>query len=163
MNSAFVPVFNGRCALFVFATACGLAIAYAIQKSIAREPQNENNSSLGTLSVFVGTVSQVVWLFIITSEIHRFIGLNYAQEKTVISIVWALYAAFITIVGFVAHIRSARVLGIILFVITAIKIFFNLWALGPLYRIVSSIIFGVIALAASFLYAKYKDRLKDVL
>ena len=38
--------------------------------------------------------------------------------------------------------------------------FLSLWELGPLYRIVTSIIFGIIALAASFLYARFKERIK---
>ena len=36
----------------------------------------------------------------------------------------------------------------------------SLWELGPLYRIVTSIIFGIIALAASFLYVRFKERIK---
>jgi hypothetical protein len=39
----------------------------------------------------------------------------------------------------------------------------NVWSLGQLYRIISFIVFGLIALIASFAYAKYKDRLKDVI
>ena len=40
--------------------------------------------------------------------------------------------------------------------------FLEVWQLGQLARIISSIAFGVIALAASFMYAKYKQRLKEI-
>ncbi len=85
------------------------------------------------------------------------------RRNTVISIVWALYAAVLTAIGFVAKRRIARILGLILFFVTALKVLIDVWALGQLYRIISSISFGVIALVVSFAYAKWKHRLKEVL
>ncbi len=89
-------------------------------------------------------------------------GLNN-QRNTVISIFWALYAAVLIGIGFTLHNRFVRLVGLALFFITALKVFVDVWSLGPLYRIISSIIFGVIALLGSFAYARYKDRLKDIL
>ncbi|MEK7574705.1 MAG: DUF2339 domain-containing protein, partial [Patescibacteria group bacterium] len=84
-------------------------------------------------------------------------------SNTLVSILWALYATILVVLGFVRRITSARNLGILLFGITALKIFVDLWSLGELYRIISSIGFGAIALGASFMYAKYKDRLKEAM
>lgn len=95
---------------------------------------------------------------------------NYEKEtatrnrrNTVVSIVWALYAVLLTAIGFTLQKRVVRVLGLILFFVTAFKVLIDVWALGQLYRIISSITFGVIALFVSFAYAKWKDRLKEVL
>ncbi len=84
-------------------------------------------------------------------------------SNTAVSILWALYAAILVILGFIRRIAAVRRLGLVLFGITALKVFFDVWSLGQLYRIVSSISFGVIALGASFLYAKFKDRLKQII
>lgn len=84
------------------------------------------------------------------------------RSNTWVSILWTLYAAVLTAIGFAKRISSVRRLGLALFLITAIKVLFDVWSLGQLYRIVSFIVFGLIALTASFAYAKYKDRLKDV-
>ena len=84
------------------------------------------------------------------------------QSNTLVSILWTLYAACLTALGFVRRIASLRRLGLVLFVITALKVLVDVWSLGQLYRIISFIVFGLIALAASFGYAKYKDRLKDI-
>ena len=84
------------------------------------------------------------------------------QSNTFVSILWTLYAAALTGLGFARRIASLRRLGLMLFVITAVKVVIDVWSLGPLYRIVSFIVFGLIALIASFAYAKYKDRLKDI-
>jgi uncharacterized membrane protein len=84
------------------------------------------------------------------------------EKNIVISIFWALYAGILLAVGFIKPSLIARRFGIILFVITAAKIFIDIWNIGPLYRIISSIVFGLIALIGSFAYAKYKDRLNKI-
>ena len=85
------------------------------------------------------------------------------RRNTFVSIAWALYAAVLTAIGFTAKRRIVRLLGLTLFFITAFKVLIDVWALGDLYRIVSAISFGVIALLVSFSYAKWKHRLKEVL
>jgi uncharacterized membrane protein len=167
----FMPVFNGRCALYAFAVACGLLMAYIIHRA-AKE--KENSEELHQLPMFLGIITQVVTLFLFTSEIHYYYstqrlaveGYEYysnahGQENTVIAIVWALYAAFLTVLGFVLHSKPFRIFGVVLFILTAGRIFLGLWALGPIYRVITFIIFGVIALSASFLYARFKDRIKS--
>jgi uncharacterized membrane protein len=85
------------------------------------------------------------------------------KSNTSVSILWTIYAAILIAVGFAKRISGLRRLGLILFFITAVKVVMNVWSLGQLYRIISFIVFGLIALIASFAYAKYKDRLKDVI
>ena len=84
------------------------------------------------------------------------------RSNTYVSILWAVYAAILTIVGFSRRVVTVRRMGLILFIITAFKVLINVWSLGQIYRIVSFIVFGIIALGASFLYVKFKDRLKAV-
>lgn len=85
------------------------------------------------------------------------------RRNTLVSIMWALYAVVLTAIGFGAKRRLMRRLGLILFFVTAFKVLVDVWALGEVYRIISSISFGVIALLVSFAYAKWKHRLQEVL
>lgn len=85
-----------------------------------------------------------------------------SAKNTAVSIFWALYAVILIALGFAKRMRAIRLFGLIFFFITAAKVFLEVWQLGQLQRIISSIAFGVIALGASFLYAKYKDRLKQI-
>ncbi len=85
------------------------------------------------------------------------------RSNTVISIVWSLYAAVLTAIGFGMKRRLVRLFGLILFFVTAFKVLINVWALGEVYRIISAISFGVIALVVSFVYAKWRHRLQEVL
>ena len=105
-----------------------------------------------------------------TSSVMQQASVTYREQQnsianrshTFVSILWAVYAAILTIIGFSGRLIAARRLGLALFIITALKVVVDVWSLGQLYRIVSFIVFGIIALAASFAYAKYKDRLKEV-
>ncbi len=96
------------------------------------------------------------------SSLEISITANQNKSNTLVSILWAIYAAILTIFGFAKRSFSLRIFGLVLFILTGIKIFIDVWELGPLYRIVSFIGLGVIALIASFVYVKYKDRLKIV-
>lgn len=84
------------------------------------------------------------------------------RRNTLVSVTWALYATVLSAVGFAFRRRLLRLLGLILLFVTAFKVLVDVWQLGPLYRIISSISFGVIALLVSFAYARWKDRLKEV-
>lgn len=85
------------------------------------------------------------------------------QNNTAVSIIWALYAIALIAIGFIARSRIFRMLGLAFFFITAVKIFIDVWSLGRIYAVVSSIVFGVIALLASFAYSKYQHRIKEMM
>lgn len=77
------------------------------------------------------------------------------QRNAVVSVVWTLYAVLLLVIGFGFGLSQFRTIGLAVFFITAIKVFFDVWELGQLYRIISSIVYGAVALVGSFLYSKY--------
>lgn len=85
------------------------------------------------------------------------------QSNTITSIFWAIYATLLLVIGFMRRIRVLRIFGLVFFFITAIRVLIEVGALGPLYRIISTMAFGAIAVAAAFLYAKYKHRIKEII
>ncbi|MBM2841510.1 MAG: putative rane protein [Bacteroidetes bacterium] len=71
---------------------------------------------------------------------------------------WLLYSIILMIVGIWRRQRGIRIVSIVLFGFTILKIFiYDLSFLETLYRIFSFIGLGVILLAVSYLYQKYKD------
>lgn len=85
-------------------------------------------------------------------------------QNVALSALWAVYAIMLLAFGFLKKNRLLRLMGMGLFCITILKLFFlDLWYLGSLYRIISSMVLGVILLIASFAYAKYKDRIKEII
>ena len=81
------------------------------------------------------------------------------QRNTVVSVFWIIYAVILIGIGFSNKVKLLRILGLAFFVIIAVKIFFDVWGLGTQYRVISLVVFGVVALLASFGYAKYKDKI----
>ena len=62
-------------------------------------------------------------------------------------------------VGVVRRLRPLRRLGLILFLVTVIKIFFyDLARVDSFYRIIAFILLGVALLAGAFVYIKFRDR-----
>ncbi len=85
-----------------------------------------------------------------------------SSKNTAVSIFWAIYAILLIAIGFAKRMRFIRLFGLVFFFITAGRVFLEVWQLGQLERIISSIVFGVISLGASFLYVKYKHLLTVV-
>jgi uncharacterized membrane protein len=77
------------------------------------------------------------------------------QKDTLISVAWGIYAAILLLLGFMKQSMALRVAGLSLLFVTLVKVFLNVWSLGGMYRIISSITIGVLALICSFVYAKY--------
>lgn len=91
----------------------------------------------------------------IRSEAYPRIHSYENWRNSLLSLWWALYAGILVALGFARNNRAVRTAGVVLFFVTAVKIFFDIWSLGDLYRIISLLGFGVLALLGSFAYAKY--------
>jgi len=89
-------------------------------------------------------------------------NVNY-RSSIVLSLFWLLYAIILLVIGFAGSYKAIRVGGIVLLMFSILKLFFyDLWQLGTLYRIISSISLGVVLLSISFAYQKYKEKLKEM-
>ena len=78
-------------------------------------------------------------------------------QQLLVSGVWLLFSSVLMGIGLWKRRRSVRLMSIALFGLTILKIFlYDLSFLDTLYRIFSFIGLGVVLLAASFLYQKYK-------
>jgi len=90
-------------------------------------------------------------------------NVNY-RSSIVLSLFWLLYAIILLAIGFAGSYKAIRIGGIVLLMFSILKLFFyDLWQLGTLYRIISSISLGIVLLFISFTYQKYKEKLKEVI
>lgn len=136
--------------------------AQSLNKEISQLQQNyySNNSSGASQNMTQGEMDrnqkdiQDKYL-----EISNLTTSNANQKNTAIYIMWVLYSLIAFAIGFGMKSRAFRTTGMVLMGITALKFFVDMWSLGQVYRIVTSLVFGVIALVASFVYAKYRNKL----
>jgi len=162
----YVVFFNGQFIMIMFSviTAYFIAFVYYRYGSISNEIQKRG------IAVFV-VIANVLTLYALTTqvviyyELQQLAGASNTQiqnwSNTTVSLLWALYAGILTTIGFAKKLAFLRYLGLTLFIITAFKVVIDIWSLGEIYRIVSFIVFGIIALTASFVYVRYRERLKS--
>lgn len=98
-------------------------------------------------------------LWIGTSELIHWMDLLGAKDsyKLGISILWGIYSLFLIILGIWKGKRYLRIIAIVLFGVTLLKLFF--YDIAHLNTIAKTIVFvslGVLLLIISFLYNKYK-------
>ncbi|MBN1532352.1 MAG: DUF2339 domain-containing protein [Spirochaetes bacterium] len=81
-----------------------------------------------------------------------------------ITVLWTLYSAGVMIAGFRWNSAAARTSAIVLFGITLLKVFFlDISNFSTPFRILSFIVLGMVLVAASFLYYRFKDRIIEAL
>ncbi len=79
-----------------------------------------------------------------------------------LSAVWAIYSIILVTLGIIKKYQPVRLLAIILFGITILKVFFfDLSFLERIYRIISFIGLGVILLIVSFMYQRFRSRITE--
>jgi uncharacterized membrane protein len=98
-----------------------------------------------------------------TAEYKQIEKLNN-KESVTLSIYWILYAILLLAVGIIKKARYIRLGGLFLLSFAIVKLFiYDLWGLGTLYRIISSMTLGVVLLAVSYAYQRFKDQIKTII
>jgi len=114
--------------------------------------------------------ANVLIVILLTMEINAFFLLRAARSgaattaelarQVAISVTWAAYAAGLVGAGFQRRYAPIRYLAIVLFGLTLLKVFtVDLSRLDSIYRIVSSVGLGVLLVAASYLYHRFRSQL----
>ncbi len=161
----FILVFNVRLAVTLL-VLCGVIIHIRLLK--------DNTNEYGWLKHFlpIFQIAVVVLIFfMLTTEVidvfnRKTFYSSTSSERTEISnmmqmslsIVWLLYSIALMGIGIWKQYRGLRLVSIILFGFTILKIFiYDLSFLQTLYRIFSFIGLGLILLLVSYLYQRYKE------
>jgi uncharacterized membrane protein len=135
-------------------------ITFNYDKEIKLIEKQERKESLAQEKVDVGSF-QPYKNFNVSQE-----KINKLENKSSVSLslFWLFYGIILMLIGFFARIKGVRVGGLLLFTLAILKLFFyDLWSMGTLYRIISSMSLGMVLLAISFAYQKYQDKIKEIL
>ena len=108
---------------------------------------------------FFGYVAVATLFVYLTLEVNTFLyayldGLRFGG----ISILWSLFALAFLLRGIWHNVRPLRYVGLALFSIVVFKVFLvDLGQLDSFYRIIAFIVLGVLVLAGSLMYLKYRE------
>ena len=110
--------------------------------------------------------ANVLLLFTLSMEIRAFWELRRGMAanaelamQMMLSATWAAYAAALTAAGIRRRYAPVRYLAIVVFGATVLKVFLvDFSQLDSVYRIASSVVLGLLLLAASYLYQRQSER-----
>ena len=143
--------FSGRLLTLGALTAAAF-FAGRLLRSGGEDEQRSGNCflSFGVAGLFLYLTAETWWL--LRFELP-------SAEAGGVSVLWGLFALAAVAVGVVRRLRPLRRLGLILFLVTVIKIFFyDLARVDSFYRIIAFILLGAALLAGAFVYIKFRDR-----
>jgi len=180
-SGEFTPIFNER--VFVFLPYIISLFLAAMLYSYYKEMISESERKISTACTMV---ANFLMIYLISVEIIDYFGLkikelssgkdayvpsrySYEEKRTLLSqrnaclsIVWAFYSILLIAIGIIKRYKPIRLMALILFGITTLKVFFmDLSYLQGFPRILSFIVLGLLLLGAGFLYNKYKDKIQE--
>jgi uncharacterized membrane protein len=96
----------------------------------------------------------------LTLETNSFLAAYYPGLRAGgVSIVWALFALALVLAGIARNIGPLRWTGLVLFAIVSGKVFLHdLASLDAFWRIVAFLILGLVLIAGSFVYLKFREK-----
>lgn len=98
------------------------------------------------------------------SDLYGAINKLRNKSSIMLSIFWLVYSIVLIGFGMVYGAKGIRIGGLVLLLLAILKLFFvDLWSLGSLYRIISSISLGVVLLLISYAYQKYGDKIRQLI
>lgn len=105
---------------------------------------------------------RLAWLFSLLGLVSGFLAVEVSG--TALTVWLSVEGLAVVTLGFLTRERVARLTGLGLLSFCILKLcFYDLWGLGGLARIFSFIVLGVVLVAVSYVYTRFKDRLKELL
>jgi hypothetical protein len=160
--AGYVVLVNPRLA----ATACLVAALYWLSALAKREPQSSIAAFVRALLILAANSLTLLFL---TGEISAFWQLHDGSGVSVesrlargamLSVTWAAYATGAIVAGIRRRYAPARYFAMVVFALTIAKVFLvDMAELERAYRIVSIIGLGLMLLATSYMYQRFRERL----
>lgn len=111
------------------------------------------------LRMYLDIFSSITVLWILSSELINLLDLGGYKSayKLGLSILWGSYSLILIVLGIWQKLKYLRIVAIILFGITLIKLaFYDITTMDTISKTVVFILLGVLLLIISFLYNKYR-------
>jgi uncharacterized membrane protein len=123
----------------------------------------QNSSAQQSMGSLMGGNSSIAYEKIYQANREKIKSIRNKSSIS-LSIFWLVYSIILLVVGIFGKYKGVRIGGLALLMLAILKLFFfDLWSLGTLYRIISSISLGLVLLMTSFVYQRYKDSIKEII
>ncbi len=158
--AAHAVLFNRRALLGLFVVGVLALVAWLHRRAdrgVAHREPALAAAVVGANALLLFTLSMEIRAF---WELRRDIAANAELAmQMMLSATWAAYAAALTAAGIRRRYAPVRYLAIVIFGATVLKVFLvDFSQLDSVYRIASSVVLGLLLLAASYLYQRQSER-----
>ncbi len=159
------PIANLRVLSMIVIIAVSATILYLTGKENAEEKK--------TLSPVLFTTANILFFIVLSQEVLFYLDSNARAlgfegstlentKRISLSLAWMAYAVIMLGIGIFKRYASARIVAIVLFAITILKVFlYDTANLSDIYRFISFISLGIILLLVGFAYYRFKDRVLE--
>lgn len=168
-----VPCWNDRFGTLLLVAVVYFAAAWAYRRLHLSERAWEHGGlSEGALDPVLAVLANVVLVAALSLEVDTwfqlaaergyqpFSNMRMAEQAT-FSILWAVYAAAAVVAGLLLRWPTLRYVGLVGLALTLAKVFFvDLAQLRLLPRVLALAVLGIMLLAVSFLYQKFRARMQ---
>lgn len=132
---------------------------------VAEEKDNNTIKNIlniaGAVLLFFLVNIEIANYFSTSGELLKFNFFGDFASTITYTIAWTLYGAITCLIAFYNKHKTVLKIGIVIMILSIIKLFlFDLWSLGILYRIIGLFAIAGILFGISYIFQKFKDRLK---
>lgn len=143
--------FSGR---LHWSQATALVAAFAASEWVRGGSLSETLANLVGLLRLGLLAAGFVW---ISLRLH-----SSANAALFTAIGWTLYALLLMVVGLWRRDRQVRFAALAVFALTIGRVLvYEAWSLGPLYRMASFMVLGLVLLGLGWVFTKYQDKLRE--
>jgi len=145
-----------------------LALGYRFGRMVRKNPPGAFVAGKADESV-EATIVFTLWLFALfvilnIETIAFFTEYGPGARLAAVSVLWTLFSIGMIVKGFVDNNAAIRVVSLVLFLITLVKVFiFDMAQVATPYRILSFIVLGLVMILCSYLYYRFKDKIMEAL
>ncbi len=150
----FRPVINERFLAFLTGIAALYSAGYLLRQARESLRDWEKQVLFVYPVLFVAANFFSVWL--LSAEV-----INYFDTSLALTILWAVYAVILLVIGMVKQWRPVRLWALALLAVPVVKVFaYDVFTLKLLYRIIAFIGLGVLLLVSAYLYSRYNKSIR---
>ena len=145
------------------ASAVAACVAYARLAQSAYVNEGDSTASWPQLPSLLGVFAHLWGLALVTTEVYAQGVIRNWQTWTALSVtlVWLVYALATLIAGIYYRSATVRVLALLLFTVTAGKVFlYDVWHVSAAWKTVAFIALGVALMLVSYFYRRHRDRIR---
>ncbi len=134
----------------------GVVIGFLAAASIILRGQVSSSA----MRPLIGSTGLVLLFIYATLEVNTFFHFYLpGMQAGAISILWSVFALALIMRGIAKNEQALRYLGLGLFAVVSVKVFFfDLEQLDQFFRIIAFVLLGLLLLAGSFGYLKFRDK-----